>query len=242
MGFGSTGGWPKKAAGWQGVGQTFQGSGLPGIIGGAAGGGLGALTGNPILMAILTNLGAQAATELMGTVFGSTSPAEQAAGQMTGIGQQLIPQLQAQAAGLPTAATQAQQRQLQQATTRMGQSYAASARRSGMGSPTLGGGQPTPSRAQQGRYQAAQIGAMGNIMGQSQIAAQQQLGGLYGQGLEMQRGIEMQESAARGEAVSNITKMFQNIQDMKARQQHDAELMAFYNKLLEVTRLQLEAF
>ena len=230
---------------------------IPGMMGGgtalgaaagggtAAGAGLGvgaALTSNPILKAILVNLGAQGVTELLGSVFGGTSPAEQAAGQMTGIGQQLIPQLQAQAAGQPTAATQAQQRQLQQATTRMQQSYSASARRSGMGAPTLGGGQPTVSRAQQGRFQAAQIGAMGDIMGRSQLAAQQQLGGLYGQGLEMQRQMEMQESAARGEAVSNLTKLFQNIQDMKARQQHDADLMAFYNKLLEVTRLQLEAF
>jgi hypothetical protein len=241
MGFGSTGGWPKKAAGWQEIGQTFQGSGLPGIIGGAAGGGLGALTGNPILTAILVDLGAQAATELLGSVFGGTSPAEQAAGQMTGIGQQLIPQLQAQAAGQQTAATQAQQRQLQQATTRMQQSYGASARRSGLGAPTLGGGQPTVSRAQQGRFQAAQVGAMGDIMGRSQIAAQQQLGGLYGQGLETQRGIEMEEMAARGRAVSGLSQLMADMQRDTEQLEFDQTLRSYILDLLNALKSNLPA-
>ena len=226
--------WPTRAAGWGGVQQTYQGSALPGMVGTGAGLGLGALTGNPILGAILANIGAQAATELIGSVFGGTSPAEAAALQATQAGRQLIPQLQAQAMGQPTAATQAQQRQLRQATTRMQQSYAASARRAGLGAPTLGGGQPTVSRAQQGRYQAAQLGAMGNIMGASQIAAQQQLGGLYQAGLQTQRQIEMEEMAARGQAVSNLTNLFARVQQRKQQGAYDARQEALYNRLLTI--------
>lgn len=201
---------------------TALGFGIGGPIGGALGGGAGAaITSNPILRAILVNLGAQAATELLGGLFGTTSPAEQAAGQMTGIGRELIPQLQAQARGEPTAATRAQQRQLQQATTRMQQSYAASARRSGLGAPTLGGGQPTVSRAQQGRYQAAQLGAMGDIMGRSQLAAQQQLGGLYTQGLEAQRQIEQQELASRGRAVGGLVQYMTAIEQDREQREYD---------------------
>lgn len=227
---------------WREFVESQTQSGLPGVLGGGIGAGLGALTGNPIISAILMSVGSQAATSLLGSLFGGQSPAEAAALQSTEAGRQLIPQLQAQARGEPTAATEAQQRQLQQATTRMQQSYAASARRSGLGAPTLGGGQPTVTRAQQGRFQEARLGAMGDIMARSQVAAQQQLGGMYAQGLQTQRQIEMQESAARGEAISNITKMYQNIEQMKARQQYDADLMAFYNKLLQVTERQLEAF
>jgi hypothetical protein len=204
---------------------------IAGPVGGAIGGGLGALTGNPILMAILTNLGAQAATELMGSFFGRTSPAEQAAGQMTGIGKELIPQLQAQARGERTAATDAQLRQLQQATTRMQQSYGASARRSGLGAPTLGGGQPTVSRAQQGRYQAAQLGAMGDIMGRSQLAAQQQLGGLYTQGFEAQRQIEAQELASRGRAVGGLVQYMTAIEQDREQREYD---QVFRNALLSL--------
>lgn len=231
--------WPTRAAGWGGVQQTYQGSALPGMIGTGAGLGLGALTGNPILGAILANIGAQAATELIGSVFGRQSPAEAAALQATQAGRMLIPQLQAQAMGQPTAATQAQQRQLQQATTRMQQSYAASARRAGLGAPTLGGGQPTVSRAQQGRYQAAQLGAMGDIMAQSQIAAQQQLGGLYQAGLQTQRQIEMEEMAARGRAVGGLVQLMADMQADTQRQEFDDTLRAYILDLLTALRSQM---
>lgn len=231
--------WPTRAAGWGGVQQTYQGSALPGIIGTGAGAGIGALMGNPILGAILANIGAQAATELIGSVFGRQSPAEAAALQATAAGRQLIPQLQAQAMGQPTAATEAQMRQLRQAGTRMQQSYAASARRAGMGAPTLGGGQPTVSRAQQGRLQAAQMGAMGDILGRSQIAAQQQLGGIYGAGLQTQRQIEMEEMAARGRAVSGLAQMMADMSRDTEQVEFDANLKSAIMDFLAALRSQI---
>ena len=116
-------------------------------------------------------------------LFGGPSELEQLAAQQAAVGQSLIPQLQAQAAGQPTVATQAQMGQLQQASRKMGQSYAASAQRRG----TAG---TTPSAAQQGRLQAAEVQGMANIMGQSQIAAQQQLGGIFQQGVQTQSLVE----------------------------------------------------
>jgi len=108
------------------------------------------------------------------------SPADRAAKMQMGVMQQLIPQLQAAARGEPTAATQAQMGQLRQQATRMGQSYAASAQRSGIAG-------TTPSRAQQGRLQAGQLQAQGDILGRAQQAATQQLLGMGAQGLQAQQ-------------------------------------------------------
>jgi len=186
--------------------------------------------------AILASAGSQAVNSLLGRLFETTSPAEQAAQQQTAIGQTLIPQLQAQMMGAQTPATRAQNMQLQQATTRLGQSYAASARAGGMGSPTLGGGQPTVSRAQQGRYQAAQVQGMASIMGQSQQAAQQQLGGIYQQGVGMQAAMEQQELAARGQSIASLGSFFSQLSQMKTEQAHNVQLQDFYKEFLDIMR------
>lgn len=154
---------------------------------------LGFLAENPLLAAI----GGQAATSILGGLFGSTSPFEQASQQALQAQQQLIPQLQRQAAGLPTAATRAQMGQLQQSATRAGQSFAASAQRQGIAG-------TTPSRAQQGRVQAAQIQGQANILGQSQLAAQQQLLGIGAQGFAGQQQIEAGELAGKQQFLTGL--------------------------------------
>ena len=175
-------------------------AGKPAVAGTAAGAGgtaIGAVTGfltaNPILAMIAAELG----TQVLGRLFGGTSPFEQAAGQQLGATGALLPQLQRQAAGLPTAATAGQMRQIGQAQTRAQQSYAASAQRAGIAG-------TTPARAQQGRLQAAGVEAMGGILGQAQLTAQQQLIGLRGQAMTAQQQIEMQELQARQQFMSGL--------------------------------------
>lgn len=153
------------------------------------------LANNPLAAAVAGQL----ATSVLGGLFGGESPFEQATGQFLQAGQDLIPQLQRQAAGLPTAATRAQMGQLQQQATRAGQSFAASAQRQG-----IGGGRTTPGRAQQGRVQAAQLQAQGNILGQAQLTAQQQLLGIGSQGLRAQAGIEQGELAGKQQFLGGI--------------------------------------
>ena len=138
---------------------------------------------NPLLASLLASIG----YNMFGQLTGS-SPAEQAAQQQIGIGKTLIPQLQAQAMGQPTMATEMQMRQIKQQGTRMGQSYAASAQRQGIPG-------TTPARAQQGRMQVATAGAMGDILGQAQQSAQAQLGGLYAGGVSAQQLMEQQKAA-----------------------------------------------
>ena len=138
----------------------------------AAGAWLGA---NPLAGAALANLG----YSMYQGLFGGQSELERLAQQQTGVGQTLIPQLQQAAAGQPTAATRAQMGQLRQQATKMGQSYAASAQSRGVAG-------TTPSAAQQGRIQAAELQGQANILGQAQVAATQQLAGIYGQGVATQ--------------------------------------------------------
>jgi len=164
---------------------------------------IGELLNSPLGKTLAQFSGAAAIGKLMDMIEGP-SPYEQAAEQQVGIGRTLIPQLQAQAAGQPTAATQAQMGQLSQEVNRLQQSYGASATRGGMGGPVGRGGLPTATRAQQGRQQVGKVQAMGGIMGQSQISAQQQLGGLYGQGMQMQGSLEMEQRTARNNMISSF--------------------------------------
>ena len=186
---------------------------------------VGELLNSPLGKTLAQFSGAAAISKLMGMIEGP-SPYEQAAQQQLGIGKTLIPQLQAQAAGQPTAATQAQMGQLSQEVNRLQQSYGASATRGGMGGPVGGGGLPTASRAQQGRYQASKVQAMGGIMGQSMTSAQQQLGGFYSQGMQMQGTLEMEQRQARSQALSDIG-------DLYAENKLDPELQASLGRMEE---------
>jgi len=164
---------------------------------------IGELLNSPLGKTLAQFSGSAAIGKLMDIIEGP-SPYEQLVQQQLGVGKTLIPQLQAQAAGRPTAATRAQMGQLSQEVNRLQQSYGASATRGGMGGPVGRGGLPTATVAQQGRYQASKLQGMANIMGQSQIAAQQQLGGIYGAGVQAQGLLELQERQNRNEFISSF--------------------------------------
>jgi hypothetical protein len=186
---------------------------------------------DPITQAILAQVGGQIVGSLFESISGP-SAGEQAIGQQLGIGQTLIPQLQAQAAGRPTAATQAQMGQLRQQGTRMQQSYAASAQRQGIAG-------TTPARAQQGRLQAATLQGMAGVLGQAQVSAQQQLGGLYGQGLSYQRQVEAQRAGGQQQLAGSIASIMANREELRAIEAEsvgDKEILAaFFNMMLGVS-------
>lgn len=155
------------------------------------------LLASPLMQLILGQFGGQ----LIGSLFGGDQTAfEQSAAQGLAARQGLIGQLQQQAAGMPTAATRAQSRQLSQQMNRLQQSYSASASRQGIAG-------TTPARAQQGRLQAAKLEGLGNIMGASHISAQQQLGQLVGGAPEQQYLAEAQRRQARKGFLSGISNV-----------------------------------
>lgn len=189
-----------------GVGQGLNNAGgnMAGIgagastIGNAVGtlgtlGKLGAFAGSPFGMLLLSQL----ATPLLGRIFGGASATDKALQQQVDIGKTLIPQLQQQAAGGQTPATKAQSAYLNQQINRNMQSQAASASRS---MPSRGQfAQTTPGRAAQGRLQAARLEGLAGIMGQSQLAAQQQLASLYQGGMAQQAQQEQTNLQARAQ-------------------------------------------
>lgn len=155
------------------------------------------MANNPLWAGVISNLG----YDLLQKIFPwPKSPYEQMATQQMGIGRTLIPQLQRQAAGLPTEATRAQMQQLKSESNRMRQSYGQSARAAGL----VGTSQTTPARAQQGRLQAAQLQVYGSLLGQAQQSAQQQLGGLYESGIAAQREIELLKQQKKAEFLSTL--------------------------------------
>lgn len=164
---------------------------------------IGELLNSPLGKTLAQFSGSAAIGKLMDMIEGP-SPYEQAVQQQLAVGKTLIPQLQAQAAGRPTAATRAQMGQLGQEVNRLQQSYGASATRGGMGGPVGRGGLPTATRAQQGRMQASKIQGMANIMGQSQTSAQQQLTGIYGAGMQAQGLLELEQRRSRNEMISSF--------------------------------------
>lgn len=142
---------------------------------------------NPLVQAIIAQLGAQAVSSL---ITGGPTPFQEAIQPGLAVGEPLTRQLQREAAGLPTAATRGQMAQVRQQGQRMAQSFATSARRSGL----LGPVQATTSRVQQGRIQAATAQAMVPELGRQQRFAQQQLGTMYGQALGAAERVEAAES------------------------------------------------
>ena len=176
----------KAGGGGGGIGQAAVGTGLTAL--GTA------LTGNPLAGLLLSAIG----TEVLGGIFGSQSPFEQAIQQQVMAGNQLLPQLQAQAAGQPSAASRGIQQQLRQQTTSAQQSFAASA--------TARGGGGTPVAAQQARFREAETGALATLLGQQQLGAQQQLLGVTRAGLGAQGLLEQQENQARGQLMSDISR------------------------------------
>lgn len=179
----------------------------------------------PITSAILAQVGTALVGEVIGH-FSGPSPAEQAVGQQLGIGGQLIPQLQAQAAGQWTPASQAIEQRLEQEVTRGQQSYAASARRQGIGG-------TVPARAQLGRMRAAKVPALAGLLGQQQAMAQQQLGGLYTGATQQARQMEMQSKALQRGLSQDIGVIMAGFEERKARGEMDERMQGLEDKLLQ---------
>lgn len=150
-----------------------------------------------VTAAILAQLGMSLFDQL-GGFFGRPSGAEAEAQRTAGIGGTLIPQLQAQAAGQPTAATEAQISRMGEDITRAQQAYATSAQRGGIAG-------TTPARVQiGGRLEAARQRGIADIMGRGMLGAQQQLGGLYGAGVQTLERMELQQQMRRQQLGQDI--------------------------------------
>jgi len=184
------------------------------------------LLANPVVQQVLAMLGGQ----MIGSLFGGgQTPFEQSTAQGLAARTQLMGQLQAQAAGQPTAATRAQSRQLSAQINRLQQSYAASAQRGG----TAG---TTPARAQQGRLQAAKVEGLANIMGQSQINAQQQLGQLVGAAPQQQYLAEVQRRQARKEFLGGIGQIITEARMQESEGLMDAETKQAIQMLMDFVK------
>jgi hypothetical protein len=209
------GGSGMSSSGWGAMGKQAQPM-LKGLGVNAGGMGLGALLGNPLIGMILSNVGASLLERIFG---GGNSPYEQMQAQQMEALKQQMPIIQAQAAGRPSAATQNQLAQLRQATTRAQQSYASTA---------LGrnSGQSTPAKATQMRFRTAETQAMGDILGNAQLAAQQQLIGLGAAGAAGMRDIELQEAANRRQIYSDIASIMAGYRESQKVQNLDPQVRA----------------
>ncbi len=182
-------------------------------IGGVA---LSEILSNPIMQVILPQL----AAPIISRLFGSSSPYENLVKQQAGAMKTLMPQLQNQAAGMPTAATQAQMNQLSQEMNRMQQAYSASASRQGITG-------TTPARAQQGRLQGAKVQAMGNILGNAQTSAQQTLAGLAGSGMEQLGMLDIREEQSRQGFYNDLAEAMKAYSQIKENKELKARLDPF---------------
>ena len=210
-------------------------AGALGAFGPAAGVALAPATGgmsllaSPLMQVLMQQGGIQLAGGLLERLFGGgQTPFEQSAAQGLAARSGLIGQLQQQAAGMPTAATRAQSRQLSQEVNRLQQSYGASASRQGIAG-------TTPARAQQGRLQAAKVQGLGNIMGASQISAQQQLGQLVGGAPEQQLIAETRKRASKKAFLGYVGGIFSEaglLKDAGLLSAETEETLAAYRKLI----------
>ena len=183
----------------------------------------------PILASVATEVG----YNMLSGLLGGNSPYASATQQQLAIGNTLIPQLQRQAAGLPTMATRAQMRQLNSQITRAQQSYAASARRQGLAQYGL----TTPARAQQSRLRAAGIEAQANLLGNAQQTAQQLLTGLYGQGYAGQAALEAQQAAQREKQISGIGAYLGRFMQAYKQNSEDPRWQEAFDKLVQLLEL-----
>lgn len=221
-----------------GAGRTLQWAELKGAgtafdptaaaVGGTAGMTLGSLLGSPLFGAVLSVAGSQLLGRLLG---GGQAPYEQALAQQAGIGGQLIPQLQAQAVGRPTLGTQAAERSIRQAVTRLQQSYGATALRR---APT---GQTTPTMVQQRRYrEEVEIPAIAQMRGQAMTSAQQQLGALYAGAPQAQAQMAMQRRQQLAQFGTDVGTFFAMYKLMGQQGQTDPMVEEAYKAIINILR------
>jgi hypothetical protein len=171
------------------------------------------------------NLGLEFGTNLIGSITGGTSPYEANVRQQAGIGQSLIPQLQAQAMGHRTAASDAIMRQVRQNTTSAQQSYAAGATARQQGG--------TPVAANLDRYRQAETQTLGNVLGQQQASAQSQLANIYQTGVQAQGVLEQMEYQAKGQFMAPFMQFLGQYSVNKA----DPQFQRMYDLIRRVTGL-----
>lgn len=192
---------------------------------------------DPLTAQILMQIGMQIADKIPGGegVMGlfedqGGSSAERALQQQVGIGQQLIPELQRQAAGGTTPGLMASERRLQEEATRAGQTYAASARRRGVAG-------TIPATAQQGRIQAGMIRGLADLRGSAAQSAQQQLAGFYA-GAPMQlaslEAAKGQQQRQMFEDIGTVMGYWQSRGDREADDEY-TDMMERFMALLEST-------
>lgn len=184
---------------------------------------------HPLAIAALTMIGERAFSELIDR-FSPPSPAEQALQQQVEAGQSVIPTLQAQARGEPTAGTRAIEQRIGMLASRAQQAYGASQRRA---SGTAVG---TPSRAQAGRLQAAGIQSLTQELGASQRYATAALAGMGAGAPAQLAGLEAQKSAAYSGMISDIGTIYGEYQNMQREEERDEWYTNMYNELIATIR------
>jgi len=159
------------------------------------------------------------------SIFPQESPAEKYARMMLAQRQQLINQLQPQAAGQPSAASRGVEAALKQATNRYMQAYGASAQQQGIAGTTV-------AKAQQGRMAAGVQQAMAQARGQLATSAQQQIGALTQGAMQTQLSLEMQEQQAKSTFFNSLGELF----GMKQGGKLDPETQKRYDELTDIMR------
>jgi len=149
---------------------------------------------------ILAQIGGTAATSLINRLF--PDPYEQRIKNQANMFQQMLPQLQTQAAGGMTPALKGQFNQINRQVSRTQQSYGAQAR---AGSGTA---RTIPNRAVGGRIAAAGTEAKGAAIAESSQQAQNALLGIGQQAQAQQGALQQQRSAKISQLLANIGSMY----------------------------------
>lgn len=163
-----------------------------------AGGIIANLMKHPLWGSLMGNIGVGFLRRMVGSELPYGDFAQEQLEAISG----MIPELQAGAAGQPTAASRAIREQVRTEGQRMQQSFATGARRAG----TVGGlpGGTAPFRAQQGRVHAATQAAMTQRLGAHQDASQRALLGLAPTAFQHAGIQEAADRAAEGDLMGSL--------------------------------------
>lgn len=161
------------------------------------------VAGNPFLSALAAKIGG----DLLGRFTGTESPFAGAVQDQLQAGQRLLPQLESQARGEPSVASQNIGRQLRQQTTSRQQSFAAGA--------TARGGGGTPVAAQLDRFRGDEQQALGNVLAQLQQGSQNAILGLGQTGLEQQNLLEIEQARNTQQFATALSDFFGRREERK---------------------------
>ena len=188
---------------------------------------LASLLGNPVWGGIFAQKGA----EFLEGIFSPPTPYEQVTKQSLQASADVIPELQAQARGQRSPATQAITRQVRREGTRAGQSFAQGARRAGLVGGAPGG--TAPYRAELSRIESGAQEALLQRLGQSQTDA---LNTLYS-GLGGAIGKRKSQTAAREQGRSNfLAQLGDWVRDYKTKGAGDPRDDEMFELIREIIR------